>query len=125
MTISVTKIHLWRGDVEDQPGTLARTLQGTHPDVIMGYSYPGGDRKSRRAVIEVYPAAEPNSTKPTLLIQGEGRLGLSEEFYSVIAKEGINIDFLVAQAVGDSFSVVMGFATDEEADRAAAIARRL
>lgn len=118
MTISVKKIHLWRGDVEDQPGALVTTLRGRQPEVLMGYSYPGGDRKSRRAIIEIYPAEQPNSTKPTLLIQGEGRLGLSEGFYRALADAGINMDFLVAQTVGDYFSVVVGFATEEEAERA-------
>lgn len=127
MAISVEKIQLWRGEVEDRPGALVPVLDGAAAaDVIMGYSYPGPDR--RNAILEIYPVANPSgglarSSKPTLLIRGEGRAGLSEAFYRAIADAGINMDFLVAQAVGDSFSVVVGFSTDDDADRAAAIAR--
>jgi len=65
------------------------------------------------------------STKPTLLIRGGDRLGLMTLFYRAVEDEGINIDFLVAQALGDEFSVVIGLATDAEADQAAAAIERL
>lgn len=140
MTISVDKIHLWRGNVEDQPGALTGTMEAIASsaaglEVIMGYSYPGPTGK--KAVLELFPvtgtktasaaqqAGLTASMKPTLLIQGDDRLGLSEAFYRAIADAGINIDFLVAQAVGEHFSVVIGFKTDAEADRAAALVKQL
>jgi predicted amino acid-binding ACT domain protein len=139
MTISVQRIHLWRGDAEDRPGILATTLEklggsGAFLEVIMGYSYPGDGKK---AVIELFPVTGTEtasaaqqvglaaSVKPTLLIQGDDRAGLSDTFYRAIAKQGINIDFVVAQAVGDHFSVVIGFATDQEADRVATLMKKM
>jgi hypothetical protein len=133
MTISVQKINLWRGETDDQPGTLADIMEqiassGSGLEVVMGYSYPA---QRRTAVIELFPVAGARtaaaarqaglamSSKPTLLIQGDDRVGLSETFYRAIADAGLNIDFLVAQAVGAHFSVVVGFATEGDADRAA------
>lgn len=139
VAISVDKIHLWRGEVPDRPGTLASTMGALAASaaglkVIMGYSYPGGG-EGRKAILELFPvtgtatAAQradlTASMKPTLLISGDDRLGLSEAFYRAIAEEGINIDFLVAQALGDHYSVVIGFATEAEADRAAALVQNL
>ena len=59
------------------------------------------------------------SPKATLLIQGDDRIGLSDALYRAIADAGLNIDFLVAQSVGAHFSVVVGFATESDSDRAA------
>ncbi|SRR5713101_2428899 len=139
MTISVQKINLWRGEAEDQPGTLAEMMEqlgrsGSGLEVVMGYSYPG---EKRTAVIELFPVAGSrtasvarqvglaSSPKPTLLIQGDDRVGLSDTFYRAIADAGLNIDFLVAQAVGEHFSVVVGFATDSDADRAAKLIKEV
>jgi len=136
MTISVQKINLWRGEAEDQPGTLAEMMEqlgrsGSGLEVVMGYSYPIQQR--RTAVIELFPISGPKtasaaqqaglarSSKPTLLIQGDDRVGLSETLYRAIADAGLNMDFLVAQAVGAHFSVVVGFATEGDADRAATL----
>jgi len=133
MTISVQKINLWRGEAEDQPGTLADIMEqiarsGGGLEVVMGYSYPA---EKRRAVIELFPVSGPRTTsaaqqaglarspKATLLIQGDDRIGLSDALYRAIADAGLNIDFLVAQSVGAHFSVVVGFATESDADRAA------
>ncbi|HEY3056372.1 MAG TPA: hypothetical protein VGK31_10635 [Thermoanaerobaculia bacterium] len=139
MTISVQKINLWRGEAEDQPGTLAEIMEqivrsGSGLEVVMGYSYPG---EKRTAVIELFPvsgartasaaqqAGLARSAKPTLLIQGDDRVGLSDTFYRAIAEAGLNIDFLVAQAVGEHFSVVVGFATESDADRAAKLIKEV
>lgn len=139
MKITIERIHLWRGEVADHPGALATMLEklaasAAGLEVIMGYSYPGDGGK--KAVLELFPvtgtktaAAQQSglaaSMKPTLLIQGDDRLGLSDVFYRAIAHAGINIDFLVAQAVGEQFSVVAGFATDAEAERVAALLEKL
>ncbi|HEV8660601.1 MAG TPA: hypothetical protein VGS96_18505 [Thermoanaerobaculia bacterium] len=139
MTISVQKINLWRAEMEDQPGTLASVIEelahsGADVEVVMGYSYPA---ERRTAVIEVFPVTSPRtasvaqqaglsrSSKPTLLIQGDDRVGLSDVFYRAIADAGLNIDFVVAQAVGAHFSVVVGFATESDSDRAAKLIKEV
>jgi predicted amino acid-binding ACT domain protein len=65
------------------------------------------------------------SSKPTLFIQGDDRVGLSDVFYRAIADAGLNIDFVVAQAVGAHFSVVVGFATESDSDRAAKLIKEV
>jgi hypothetical protein len=57
MPVTVKHITLWRAEVENKPGVLARTLEslaaaGADLPVVMGYRYPRGEEK---AAIEVYP----------------------------------------------------------------------
>jgi hypothetical protein len=57
MSVKIKPITLWRTEVENKPGILARTLEplaSTHADlaVVMGYRYPGAGEK---AAIELYP----------------------------------------------------------------------
>jgi hypothetical protein len=59
MSVTVKSISLWRKEVDNQVGSLARTLEpvtkaGASLQVLMGYRYPGGENK---AAIEVYPVA--------------------------------------------------------------------
>jgi len=56
MPVTVKKIVLWRKEVDNQAGTLARTLEPlarARADlrVVMGYRYPGNEAK---AVIELH-----------------------------------------------------------------------
>ena len=48
MSVSVKHITLWRAEVENKAGVLARTLEslaaaGADLHVVMGYRYPGGE----------------------------------------------------------------------------------
>ena len=132
MALTVKKITLWRGEVEDKPGTLGKVLgplagAGEDLQVVMGYHYHGGGNK---AAIEVSPvkgkkaatAAEGAglraSSIPTLLVEGDNKAGLGAAIARAIAEAGINIDFLVAQVIGSKFSAVIGFG-DEAALREA------
>ncbi len=135
MAISVKKITLWRREVDNRPGTLAQTLEplagaGANLQVVMSYGM------GTRAAIEVFPVAGKKATAaaqraglatlgpPALLIQGENRAGLAHAMARGLADAGINISFLVAQVVGGRFSGVAGFATDDEATRAAGIIKK-
>jgi hypothetical protein len=90
MPITIKSIVLWRKQIENQPGTLASTLEpfasgGADLPVVMGYRYPGNEAK---AAIELYPvagrklvgAAEAAGLKasgiPTLLVEGDNKPGL-------------------------------------------------
>ncbi len=58
MAVTVKKITLWRGKIEDRPGTLADVLApfaASRADlqVVMGYREPG----DAQAVVELYPVA--------------------------------------------------------------------
>ena len=88
MPVTVKSIKLWRKEVENQPGILAKTLDpfvdgGADLQVVMGYRYPGSVSK---AAIELYPvtgklikvaqaAGLGASSIPTLLVQGDNQAG--------------------------------------------------
>lgn len=135
MAISIKKVTLWRREVEDRPGMLARTLEplanaGANLQVVMGYHLGG------RAIIEVLPVAGKKavaaaqqaglaaSGPPSLLVQGDNRPGLGHTLARALGDAGINISFLVAQVVGNRYSAVFGFGSDDDATRAAAILKK-
>ena len=129
MVISVTKISLWRREVENSPGKMAETLEplsnaGTNLQIVMGYHI--GDM----AAIEVFPVSGTRAVNaarqgglsesgpPSLLVAGENRPGLLHSMSRALADEGINIHFLVAQVVAGRYSAVFGFGSDDDATRA-------
>jgi hypothetical protein len=139
MAVTVKRVTLWRSEVENRPGELARALEaiaraGTDLQAVMGYRYPGNETK---AAIEVYPimgrkataAAEAGglsaSSIPTLHVEGDNRAGLGYDIASMLADAGVNISFHVAQVIGRRFSAIFGFETDAAAGRAATLIKRV
>ena len=138
MPVTVKNISLWRKEIENQVGTLARTLEpvtkaGTNLRVLMGYRYPG---EGTKAAIELYPIAGKKATAaasaaglsatsiPTLLVEGDDRPGLGLAIAQTIAGAGINMTFFVAQAVGRRFSAVLGFESEADAKTAAPLIKK-
>ena len=134
MAVTVKRINLWRAEVDNQPGVLARTLEplaqaGADLRLVMGYRLP---QAPDRSVIELHPvsgkrvtaAAQatglvPASDIPCLLVEGDNRPGLGAAIGRGLADAGLNIAFLIAQVVGRKFAAAIGFA-DESAAAAAA-----
>jgi hypothetical protein len=131
MAVTVKKVSLWRAEVANQPGVLAKVLEplaaaGASLRVVMGYAL--GD--SGRAAIEVYPVSGKKvaaaasgaglsaSAIPCLLVEGDDRPGLGAAMASAIAGAGVNIHFLIAETVGRKFSAVFGFGSDADATMA-------
>src|SRR5438876_6928500 len=57
MSVKIKRITLWRAEVENKPGVLARTLEplagaGWDLELVMGYPETGD-----KAAIEIYPVA--------------------------------------------------------------------
>ncbi len=138
MAISVSKITLWRGVVENRPGALAEVLEpvaaaGTDLQVVMGYREHGQPDK---AVIELFPVRGRKLTEavesagltpaaiPALLVRGPNRAGLAHRVVRALGDAGINVAFLMALVVGRSYSAVFGFESDGDAASAAAVIRR-
>ena len=138
MALTIKRIQLWRREVNNQPGALAETLEplaqsGANLQVVMGYQFPG-DRS--KAAIEVYPVSGARASAaaqqgglsgaaiPTLLVEGDNQAGLGWAFATAISDAGININFLVAQVMGNRFSAVIGFTDTADLDRAAAIIKK-
>jgi hypothetical protein len=114
MPITVKKIILWRSEVDNKPGALARTVEPI--------AKAGADLKVEgKAAIEVFPITGKRSATaalaaglgaapiPTLLVEGDNKPGLGYAIARTLATGGINIAFLVAQVIGKKFAAVVGF----------------
>jgi hypothetical protein len=129
---------LWRKEIENQPGALARSLElfasaDADLQIVMGYRYPGNQAK---AAVELSPivrkklvtAAETAGFKtsgiPTLLVEGDNKPGLAHAIAEAIADAKINLDFLVAQVIGRRYAVVIGFESAEDAKKAATLIKK-
>lgn len=138
MPVTVKSISLWRKEAENKTGLLAQTLEplakaGADLGVVMGYRLPGNEAK---AVIEVYPVSGKKLTAaagetglttssiPTLLVEGDNRPGVAHKIARTIADAGADLSFFVAQAIGRKYSAVIGFATEDDAKRAAALIKK-
>jgi hypothetical protein len=138
MAVTVKPIKLWRKEIENKPGALAQTLQPLATEtadlqVVMGYRYPGHEEK---AAIELYPIAGKklsavaqqaglnDASIPTLLVQGDNKPGLGHAIARAIADGGINLDFLVAQVIEDSYSAVLGFDSEADLKKAAPLIKK-
>jgi hypothetical protein len=138
MAVSVKGITLWRREVENRPGALARTLEplaraGADLNVLMAYRYPGDEA---RAAIELYPISGKKATAaaqaaglaatsiPALLVQGDNRAGQAHAATRAIADAGINLSFFLAQVIGKKYSAVLGFETATDAQRASSLIKK-
>ena len=138
MPVTVKSISLWRKEVENQVGALARTLEpvtkaGANLQVLMGYRYPG---EGTKAAIELYPVASKKaiaaaseaglsaSSISTLLVEGDDRPGLGLALAHALTDAGINMTFFVAQAVGRRFSAVLGFESEADAKKATPLIKK-
>jgi hypothetical protein len=138
MPVTVKKILLWRKEVDNQAGALARTLEplakaGADLHVVMGYRYPGNEAK---AVIELHPVAGKKVTAaaeqaglaassiPTLLVEGDNKPGLAQRIAQVVADASINLSFLVAQVLGKRFVATIGFETEADATKASGLIKK-
>lgn len=131
MATTVKEITLWRREIDNQPGTLARVLEplaATDLRVVMAYRYPGDET---RGAVELFPIAGKKAMAaaqaagltqaniPALLVEGSNRAGIGFKTTQSIAQAGINLAFLVSLVTGSKFSAVFGF--DAEADRRKAV----
>jgi hypothetical protein len=139
MAVTVKRINLWRADVENQPGVLARTLEplaqaGADLRLVMGYRLP---QTPDRSAIEVYPVSGKRTTAaaqaaglvpandiPCLLIEGDNRPGLGAAIARGLADAGLNIAFLIAQVVGRKFAAAVGFADESAAATATRVIKQ-
>ena len=131
MPVTIKKIVLWRTEVDNKPGALARRLEpaakaGADLKVVMGYRH----QAAKGAVIEVFPITGKKAAAaagavglspaaiPTLLVEGDNKPGLGYAIAQAVAGGGINIAFLMAQVIGLKFAAVIGFETEDDATKA-------
>ena len=137
MAITVKKTALWRKELDNQPGTLARALEplaetGADLELVMLYRFPG----TNKGAVEVHPISGKRamgiarstglvpSSIPVLLVEGDNRPGLGYGLAKAVADSGINVSFLMAQVVGRRYAAVFGFEDDLDAKKAATLIKR-
>ncbi len=137
MAVTIKKITLWRGRIDNRPGTLAGVLEPLAEakadlQVLMGYREPG----QAQAVVELYPVSGSKASaaasrsglgpaaQPSLLVSGDNRAGVGHRIARALGDAGININFLVAQAAGRKYSMVFGFDTEADAANAAKLIKK-
>jgi hypothetical protein len=138
MAVTVKRITLWRTYIENKPGELARALAplanlGVDLQIVMGYRVPGEEHK---AIVELFPVAGKRATSaaesaglgpaaiPTLLVQGENAPGLAHGIAQAVAGAGINLNFMMAQVIGKTYSAVIGLDNEEDAQAATRIIKK-
>jgi hypothetical protein len=138
MAVTVRKVTLWRRDLDNRPGALARVLEplagaGADLQVAMAYRIPGQESRAvlelapvtgRRAAAAAQAAGLAPATIPTLVVEGDDAPSVGSSQSLALAQAGINMAFLIAQVVGRRFSAVFGFETQADADRAATLLKR-
>ena len=138
MAVKVKEIKLWRSEVENKPGILAGALEpfaaaGADLQVLMGYRYPGDAGK---AAIELYPVSGKKSiaaakatglsasSLPALLVEGDNKPGVAHAIAKAISGAGINLSFVVAQAIGSKYSAIFGFENEADTRKAASLIKK-
>ncbi len=130
MSITVKKVVVWRTEVQNRPGEMARALEalaGRDLHLVIGY---------QGAVIDIAPvvgkgakaAAKSAGFKPlstsTLLIEGKNRPGVCFAAARALGEAGISMDSVVAQVAGKKFLALFGFSNDADAKRAGSLIKK-
>lgn len=130
MSITVKKVVVWRAEVQNRPGEMARALEPlVRHDLQLVIGYQG-------RVIDVAPvvgpkaraAAERAGFRPrptsTILVEGDNRPGLCFAAARALGDAGVSMDSVVGQVIGRKYRALFGFATDVDARRAATVIKR-
>jgi predicted amino acid-binding ACT domain protein len=138
MSLKVTKLDVWSGEIQDRPGGLAeilRQLAATNANLEMVVARrqpekPGSGIvflapvKGRKATAAAAVAGLGPATGVTALrVEGTDRPGLGAAMTGAIAEAGINLRGLSAAALGNRFAAYLAFDTPGDAEKAAKVMR--
>jgi hypothetical protein len=130
MSIRVKKVVVWRTEVENRPGAMARALEPLAEqdlDVVIGY---------QGAVIDIAPVVgkkAKNAAKsagftplptPMILVEGENHPGVCFTAARALGAAGISMDSVVAQVAGKKYQALFGLTSDADAKRAAGLIKK-
>ncbi len=131
MSISVKRVVVWRTVVENQPGTMARALEALSKqmlELVIGYDGTAVDIApvvGRKAIAAARRAGFQPRPTPMVLVEGANRAGVVLAATRAFGAAGISMDSVVAQAVGKKYRALFGFASDADAKKAAAVAKKV
>jgi len=134
MSVKVTKLDVWSGEIQDQPGGLTgvlRQLAGANANLEMVVARRQPDKpgagivflapvKGRKATESAAMAGlSPATGMAALRVEGTDRPGLGAKMTGAIADAGINMRGLSAAALGSRFVAYVAFDSAEDAAKAA------
>jgi hypothetical protein len=134
MSVRVTKMDVWSGEIHDQPGGLSGVLrhladakadlemvvarrQADRPGTGIVFLAPVKGRKVAAAAAVVGLSRAPGVA--ALRVDGTNRPGLGAKMTGAIAESGINMRGLSAAALGRRFVAYIAFDSAEDAENAA------
>jgi len=130
----VTKLDVWSGEVQDQPGGLTGVLRrlagaGANLEMVVARRQPDkpgagivflAPVKGRKATEAAAMAdLSPATGMAALRVEGTDRPGLGAKMTSAIADAGINMRGLSAAALGSRFVAYVAFDSVQDAEKAA------
>jgi hypothetical protein len=136
MALQITKDDVWAGDLEDQPGGLARVLEplveaGANLECVIARRRP---EQRGTATIYVTPIKGARAQKAatqaglervkdvaTLRIEGPDKPGLGARMARTVADAGVNVRGVSAVVIGNKFVAYIGFDSMEDATKAARV----
>ena len=139
MAVRIKRIRLWRTEVPSRPGALAEALEplaqgNADLKVIRARATPAA---TGRLIIEVYAGEGKRAAmvaraagfslvpSTTLLLQGDNRPGLAYAVANAVAWAGIGVRNLDAEVVGVRYSVILTFNSEDDAEKAVAVIRKV
>jgi hypothetical protein len=138
MSLKVSKIDVWSGEIRDRPGGLAdilRQLAATNANLEMVVARRQLD-KPGTGIVFLAPVKGRKTTSAAavaglgpavgvaaLRVEGTDRPGLGAKITGAIAEAGINLRGLSAAALGNRFAAYLAFDNREDADKAAKLIR--
>ena len=140
--LKISKGHMWRGQIEDKPGTFAEALKpfansGSNLQVVAGWSQSSPTQK-HMAGMEIFPITDEKAKQSAkeaglqemteivyLIIEGEDSSGLAYKMTKAISEAGVNIRHAMLQSIKQSFVACFGFSTDADAEKAKAALQKL
>lgn len=139
MPYKISNVDVWAGEMPDQPGSLARVLDGlarAGADIAFLIARREADKPATsvvfltpiRGVKQTKAAQEAGLSKAaslgSLRIEGPNRKGLGARIASAIGQAGINIRGTSASAIGNRSVAYFSFDNAEDAKKAAPAVRK-
>ena len=134
MSLKVTKMEVWSGEIRDQPGGLAGVLRelaatGASLEMLVARRQPDkpgsgiaflAPVKGTKAIAAAAMAGlGPTAGVSALRLEGTDRPGLGAQMTGAIADAGVNLRGLSAAVIGGKFAAYLAFDSREDAERAA------
>ncbi len=134
MAVRITRVDVWAGELEDQPGGLARVLaalagggarlqcciarrQPDQPGRGVAFVTPVSGTRAQAAARDA--GMSPAADIATLRVQGPDAPGIGARLTRAVQDAGVNMRGISAAVVGNEFVAYFGFDSQSDADAAA------